>query len=226
MTFQNLENVVEENDDFDVIDVGRGVEFWSDGNLARFGTDVVSGKCVEISIIEIDDFCETVKSCETDTFSFTGRYGNDTYLFEDDHPAVYVYHNQEHVVSFENHEKFPLSSIKREIEEEKIDWDVEDTAERIVSQYLSVNDKLSVEKKSQNIASVEIKSQFMKTGKLIELCNIDHIPRNHKPSNVSIDSEDQFINLVSRYLNNVNIYVNDDGSVCYRFYIDTQSFHN
>lgn len=54
MTFSELE------ESEDVVDVGRDMEFWTNGELTRFGIDVVSGKCVEVSLIEIGDFCKTV----------------------------------------------------------------------------------------------------------------------------------------------------------------------
>lgn len=209
----------------DIVDIGRGMKFWTDGKLARFGIDVASGRCVEISLMEIEDFCNTVRSCETDTYSFAGRYGSNNYLFENDHPRVHIYHNQTHVMTFEDHEKFPIYDIEREVRRERYNWNVEKTAERIVSQHVDLNDEVEVEKISETIASVKIESQFVKKRKLVQLCNIEHIQNNYRPDKPQDIPEQEFTEQIKRYLNNVNITVKDDGTICYELRVDTSSFH-
>ena len=218
MTFQNL------NQNNSVHQIGRDMEFWSDGEFARFGFDVEEGICMEVGLEDIEEFADAVEKCETGHFSFNGRLGSNSYLFEKDHPSVHVYHNQTHVASFVDYEKYPLPEISKRVREERIDWDVETEAEKIVGEHISSIEEVDIEKQSQHIAKVTVKSDFFKIGQMLRLCSIEEIERGYHPDSIEAESVDEFVTHVERLLGNTHVQVNDDGRVEYRFKLDTRDY--
>lgn len=96
----------------EVIEVGQDIEFWSNDDIARFGFDVSDGQCVEISLEDMDKFTYVVQNCETGKYSFSGKNGNNRYLFENDHPRVHIYHQQSHVLTFSDDKMSVLFHIQ------------------------------------------------------------------------------------------------------------------
>lgn len=208
----------------EVEDMGHGMSFWTDGDIVRFGEDVINGYCIEISLEDMEAFADRVELCETGKSSFGGRFGKNTYLFESDHPNVYVYHSQNHVASFTDYEKYPLSTITKRVREEQVDWNVEKRAEKIVSEHVGPSDEVNVEDTNEHIARVTIESEYFNPIKMIKIAEIESLRYGYIPEDLEIESKDDFTNHVKRFLENVSVQTNDIEGVQYTVKVDTSVF--
>ena len=145
-------------------------------------------------------------------------------MFEADHPSVHIYHNQTHVATFADYEKYPLTDICKRVREERINWDVENVAEKLIDDHVSSIDDADVEKQSQHIAKVRVESDFFNAQQMLRLCSIEQIERGCHPSSIEADSMEEFVTYVERMLGNIQVKVNDDGRVVYSFNLDTHNY--